>query len=180
LYYYRARYYDPTIGRFLQPDPLDMATIILIRQYYPEDSISELLYQYSLENPLIISNLYPYVGNNPVNLIDPLGLFRIDIPWDYVYRYTEPEFWLYDRWHQVPLPGPPMYSPIWRRTARGLRHGEEYLKWITIYVEGCPPRVKISSRWEFIREGDFFLKAYYEFGWGRKEPTCVAFRIRIF
>jgi RHS repeat-associated protein len=77
LYYYRARYYDPTIGRFLQPDPLDMAMVILIRQYFPSSSTSELLYHYALENPLIISNSYPYVANNPVNWVDPNGTIGI-------------------------------------------------------------------------------------------------------
>ena len=44
LYYYRARYFNPRIGRFLQEDPLwDV-------------------------------NLYAYVNNNPVNWIDPWGL----------------------------------------------------------------------------------------------------------
>ena len=48
LYYYRARYYDPYIGRFLQTDPTGYI-----------DSL----------------NLYTYVGNNPVTFVDPLGLF---------------------------------------------------------------------------------------------------------
>lgn len=47
LYYYRARYYDPGTGRFLTPDPLGLAGGF---------------------------NRYTYVGNNPVNFIDPLGL----------------------------------------------------------------------------------------------------------
>ncbi|MGA1839033.1 MAG: MopE-related protein [bacterium] len=50
LYYYRARYYDPKIGRFLTPDPIGFAGGDI--------------------------NLYRYVGNNPVNFVDALGLCK--------------------------------------------------------------------------------------------------------
>jgi len=53
LYYYRNRYYDSKIGRFITTDPIGYAGGI---------------------------NLYAYVGNNPVNWIDSYGLrkeFRI-------------------------------------------------------------------------------------------------------
>ena len=51
LYYYRARYYDASIGRFLQTDPVPGAIAI------PQSL-----------------NPYPYVQNNPLNFIDPFGL----------------------------------------------------------------------------------------------------------
>jgi RHS repeat-associated protein len=51
LYYYRARYYDPVLGRFLSPDPAAPR----------------------LRQPLTL-NPYLYAQNNPVRFTDPLGL----------------------------------------------------------------------------------------------------------
>jgi RHS repeat-associated protein len=52
LYYYRARYYDPEIGRFIQKDT-DPGVITV---------------------PKTVVNKYSYVANNPINLSDPQGL----------------------------------------------------------------------------------------------------------
>jgi RHS repeat-associated protein len=46
IYFYRARYYDPTAGRFLGEDPIEFNGGI---------------------------NLYGYVGNNPAGVVDPSG-----------------------------------------------------------------------------------------------------------
>jgi uncharacterized protein RhaS with RHS repeats len=48
MYFYRARYYDQKVGRFVTKDPISFAGGDV--------------------------NLYAYVLNNPVNLIDPDGL----------------------------------------------------------------------------------------------------------
>ena len=58
LYYYRARYYDPVLKRFISEDPIGVAGGI---------------------------NLYAYVGGNPVSRADPSGLWEISFggygPW---------------------------------------------------------------------------------------------------
>jgi RHS repeat-associated protein len=57
LYYLRARYYDPAIGRFMTQDPF--------RGWAASPQS---------QNP------YAYVMNNPANLIDPIGLCGITDP----------------------------------------------------------------------------------------------------
>jgi len=47
LYYYRARYYSPTLRRFISEDPIGLAAGL---------------------------NFYSYVQNDPVNFVDPFGL----------------------------------------------------------------------------------------------------------
>lgn len=49
LYYYRARYYSPTLQRFINEDPIGFSGGDI--------------------------NLHAYVGNNPTRYVDPLGLF---------------------------------------------------------------------------------------------------------
>jgi RHS repeat-associated protein len=52
MYYYRARYYHPALGRFVGEDP---ATFVLS------------------------ANFYAMVGNDPLNYRDPLGLWQVTI-----------------------------------------------------------------------------------------------------
>ena len=52
LYYYRARWYDPQVGRFISEDPIGLAGGI---------------------------NQFAYVGNNPQSAKDPTGLYEIDV-----------------------------------------------------------------------------------------------------
>jgi uncharacterized protein RhaS with RHS repeats len=58
LYYYKRRYYSPTLGRFLQTDP-------------------------TLKDEAFSLNLYRYVNNDPLNVTDPLGeegIIQLSLP----------------------------------------------------------------------------------------------------
>ncbi|NJD56185.1 MAG: RHS repeat-associated core domain-containing protein [Nitrospirae bacterium] len=64
LYYYRFRYYSPELQRFISEDPIGLAGGDV--------------------------NYVAYVGNNPVNLVDPLGLEWVNPVsyWRNLYRYA--------------------------------------------------------------------------------------------
>jgi RHS repeat-associated protein len=54
LYFYNARYYDPTLGRFVSPDT------VIANPYNPQNL-----------------NRYAYCDNNPINFIDPTGNWKL-------------------------------------------------------------------------------------------------------
>jgi len=55
IYYYRNRWYDPSVGRFVTKDPIGMSGG---------------------------ENYYNYVDSNPINWTDPSGLIPLDTIWD--------------------------------------------------------------------------------------------------
>jgi RHS repeat-associated protein len=57
LYFYRARYYNPTLQRFIGEDPLEFGGGDVSRRLSSGDL-----------------NMYSYVGNVPTSFVDPLGL----------------------------------------------------------------------------------------------------------
>jgi len=87
IYYYRARYYDPQIGRFLTKDSLEFNKTIsetvsfLAGGRFNCKSLGEFSYK-NLSSFIIESKIktplqlhkYLYVLNNPINFVDPFGL----------------------------------------------------------------------------------------------------------
>lgn len=71
LYFYRARQYDPSAGRFLQEDPLNLASVKLPMQVhqFPRLRHPRVL----ILNPGNL-HLYGYSTNNPITSGDPWGL----------------------------------------------------------------------------------------------------------
>ena len=88
LYYNRARYYNPFMGRFLQTDPIDY-----------HDGM----------------NSYAYCGNSPLNYLDPSGLIKRFWREEKVYGYAT-RWWLSwkstgsiietpKEWYEAPVKG---------------------------------------------------------------------------
>ena len=99
MYYYRARYYNPDIGRFL--------------------TVDSILYS---DN----TNLYNYVINNPIKYVDPLGLaskaYNPNINWpNWMYDpdfnsywpYTPPQYGYYELYPPRDFWGPLKNPKTW-------------------------------------------------------------------
>ncbi|MBS3937839.1 MAG: RHS repeat-associated core domain-containing protein, partial [Peptococcaceae bacterium] len=65
LYYFAARYYDPSVGRFITEDPHWNAPGLSHRADRENSGSIAAMTQ--------ATNLYVYCGNNPLILVDPSG-----------------------------------------------------------------------------------------------------------
>lgn len=105
LHYFRARFLDPQIGRFLSEDP-----------------IQEVV-------PLVGAQVYAYVRNSPTAFTDPFGLQECSVDWQYGKAYRQEgwsEGWQLQRVMRYPalisvVPNSPMPSGIWAALFRAPR-----------------------------------------------------------
>ena len=86
LMYYKGRYYNSAIGRFLQRDPIGIQDGLCLFDFFEDNGTPYMLF----ENPSIIYQyilsacLYEYNDSIPIGATDPYGLFpeinfRLDI-----------------------------------------------------------------------------------------------------
>ena len=108
LYYMRARYYDPTVRRFISEDPIGLESGI---------------------------NVYAFVGGDPVNRSDPSGLDPVNNGFnqcwklDYAYTNATPDPILY--YVQVECPSSPYQEVAVAWAAKGSRqsNGADNREW---------------------------------------------------
>jgi RHS repeat-associated protein len=92
LYFYRARYYSPDLGRFISEDPagLDEA-----------------------------GNQYAYAGDDPVNAVDPSGLVHVVGSVDSTTRFGTAKVYANKGDYIPPSPPPGVYGPFLPTIANG-------------------------------------------------------------
>lgn len=140
LYYYGARYYDPSIGRFITEDS------------WPGE----------IANPQS-QNLYIYVVNNPLKYIDPTGHFiqessRQSLPGDDPYPGSSD---VHTKSNNTNIEKPAINLPVinFMGTYNELKNTEEYKEWITPAVKKY---IEINRQRMNEKEFNDYLKFVFE------------------
>ncbi len=118
LYFFQSRYYDPELGRFIQPDSI-----------VPDVGSSQSL------------NRYSYVLNNPLKYIDPTGHVPQGMNWNGPSGWRASDYWDKGRGYMTaalvePL-SRPMDDPYWRSSPM-----DQDREWLGVpnRIRPAPPR----------------------------------------
>ena len=148
--YYRARYYDAGVGRFISEDPLGFAA---------GDG-----------------NIYRYVGNSPTNGTDPFGLFdwgelqeklksvagtqSVNLLGNIFTRSNYYNFYLpltstYSQWNVVPIPPPTVKVAGWRSWLKQAFPGstEHATKFMDYYFDSRYENAATKPAFDLEKEG---------------------------
>jgi RHS repeat-associated protein len=145
LYYYRARYYKPSIGRFLQTDRIG--------------------YEGGL-------NLYTYGDNDPIMDNDPLGLGGCTQLGFGPYCETFGLIWTpCTPWAPMASPIPiPGLTILWKRTCEKIQKCKEYYLLCTVCA--CPPSYSCQNVYTGVVI-TVILDWWQEFKWSIKNPGPI-------
>jgi RHS repeat-associated protein len=158
LYYYNARYYDATIGRFISADTI-------VQDYM---------------NPQTL-NRYSYCSNNPLKYIDPSGhLNEEDYPasegWHPVYNSVGDTIIGYQRWQHSDSYGNVYYTVF---DATGTAIGYVWAAGSTLGNAGVPPDSPWTKVWEQ-RDGGWFGSVGAVIDDPAYEGTATAFYAEVY
>jgi RHS repeat-associated protein len=118
LYYFRARYYDPKVGRFISQDPAEFLGGI---------------------------NLYAYVSNSPVNIVDRLGTHGIILPNGGILDYFMPDLPPPPPLNMPPLSPPLLYTDYDTSTQANAVQPNTVNGTTTFYPGGNEPPLSIQT-----------------------------------
>ncbi len=148
LYYYRARQYDPELGRFVERDPIGVWT----------DRINH-------------GNAYGFVGDNPANGVDPTGkgVTRPGILAKY-WHLVKMELWD-DDWFLTgydDLLATYHWGTSWICDDKGLRldKNQTFGAWIKKTDEPDAKTLKVANGFKDFSQVDKFTAQYTYWGWG--------------
>jgi len=159
LYYYRARYYHPQVGRFMREDPIGFAG---------GDS-----------------NLYRYALNDPINSVDPYGLLTIPgYGWvdlgesagaealSFYADFINTES--YPLWARAAAYVPAFFAALWTPCESRFGVRTSNLTSLTLATGYAAGRYLGRPYWQYYPEGNpGYPSSWLTRGWGGKPPFNV-------
>ena len=125
MYYLQSRYYDPSVGRFVNGD--DVNIFVLLQQ------------------TTLCNNLYCYCENSPIINLDIRGFAKINIKW--VWWTVDAIIWLIPALYSI--------SKIWRTVSKSANKLYQFGLKLISYGKKLLQRVDNRLYWAFARESSY-------------------------